>query len=309
MINLKETQVEEIQTLLNSDKTDDALLKEFQSKAQADLRAGKTHIARQLLYYYGASFGISMATELKAVFNEQEREIKADRTITSHEQRSRIDKLRTSYAEDCFKFASEFKKEYDKLGAAIVETARKELAKPTASVNDPHLESEFNRELQSFNNSLFLSRNAKSNADKMNVLIKRYSHIPQFATQLNDSFGAYSQANAQANGGRGGEVLSIMQTQLARIESDMFTQEQHEAKTNMEQVVGYEETKLFSQLHIDSIGNLIGKRYASLLNNAEKGKGVLEADKQAYIEKEQQQMGVRTFGFVHTAAHDIEGAE
>lgn len=307
MINLNEMQIEEIQTLLNSTNEGEALLKEFQTRAQSDLRAGKTHIARQLFYYYGANFGINMATELKAVFNEQEREIKSDRTITPHEQRSRIDKLKTSYAEDCFRFTTEFKKEYNKLGASIVETARKELAKPVASVNDPLLESEFNRELTSFNNALFISRNARQNVAKMNTLIEKYGSYQQFASRLNESFGAYTQVTSQANGGS--DVLSTMHTQLERIESGMFTETQHEAKSNMEQVVGYENTKLFSQLHIDSIGNLIGKRYASLLNNAEKGKGVLEADKQAYIEKEQQQMGVRTFGFVHTAAHDIEGAE
>lgn len=307
MINLNEMQIEEIQTLLSSTNEGETLLKELQAKAQSDLRVGKTHIARQLFYYYGANFGINMATELKTIFNEQEREIKSDRTITSFEQRSRIDKLKTSYAEDCFRFASEFKKEYEKLGASIVETARKHLAEPVASVNDPLLESEFNRELTSFNNALFLSRNARQNVAKMNALIEKYGSIPQFASQLNDSFTNYSQATALANGGS--DVLLTMQSQLTRIESSMFTETQHEAKTNMEQVVGYENTKLFSQLHIDAIGNQIGNRYASLLNDAETGKGVLDADKQAYVEKEQSQIGTRAFGYVHTAANDFEGAE
>lgn len=302
MIRLDEHQIAEIQkyTGLTTDDSN-AQLAALQAKAAQGLKAGDTTVARELLSLYNTNFSMNFAFDLKQAFNEQANIIKYDATLSDSAKEARIEKLRTAYAEEAITVAAKFKDMRNKLVLDIREAARNKVAEPHEPV-DALKQSEFDADLKFFRSKMLVTLDARKNVDSMNDLIAKYRNEPALIAQLSESFDEYVQVTQTKNHAK--DTALALSGQLDSLTRFSLSDEQIREKHAIELVAGAENKPVFHETKLDTIGNTIGSRYSQQLNDLEKAQATLDADKQAYLDREQSQTQVRAFQYTHTAAHD-----
>lgn len=302
MIRLDEHQIAEIQkyTGLTTDDSN-AQLAALQAKAAQGLKAGDTTVARELLSLYNTNFAMNFAYDLKQAFNEQANIIKYDTTLSDSAKEARVEKLRTAYAEEAITVAAKFKDMRNKLVLDIREAARNKVAEPHAPV-DALKQGEFDADLKFFRSKMLVTLDARKNVESMNDLIAKYRNEPALIAQLSDSFDEYVQVTQTKNHAK--DVALPLSKQLDSLTSYSQSADQIREKHAIDLVDGLENKPVFHETKLDTIGNTIGSRYSQQLNDLEKAQATLDADKQAYLEREQSQTQVRAFQYTHTAAHD-----
>ncbi|GEM_PF-1963462 len=138
-------------------------------------------------YEIQSKFGTTIAIQLKQGMDEEISKIRADKHLTAHGQKAKIEELKREAAREVFGVVAKEKATYAKVAAEATALAKKmktEAIKPPSNTVDVKL---FEQELAALQTSIMLSTNVDTAIKTIDAFQSKYDE-PYYATELQKTF-------------------------------------------------------------------------------------------------------------------------
>jgi len=139
-------------------------------------------------YEIQSKFGTTVAIQLKQGMDEEISKIRADKHLTAHGQKAKIEELKREAAREVFGVVAKEKATYAKVAAEATALAKKmktDVIKPPSNAVDVKL---FEQELAALQTSIMLSTNADAAIKAIDGFQSKYGSEPYYAAELQKTF-------------------------------------------------------------------------------------------------------------------------
>lgn len=232
-------------------------------------------------YETKSKFATTIATQLKQGMAEEISKIRADKHLTAHGQKAKIEELEREAAREVFEFVAKEKAAYAKVATEATALAKKmktEAIKPPSNVVDVKL---FEQELAALQTSIMLNTNADTAIKAIDAFQSKYGDEPYYASELQKVFPTFIQAVTTIDDSP--KHKQALTRVYSRVEEKATTPEVAKANDILAYFSDGENIKLFREgtPQHNTIKTYIGS-IANHINEPEKAVGILDGTVQTF---------------------------
>lgn len=231
-------------------------------------------------YEIKSKFGTTIATQLKQGMAEEISKIRADKHLTAHGQKAKIEELEREAAREVFELVAKEKATYAKVATEATALAKKmktEAIKPPSNTVDVKL---FEQELAALQTSIMLSTNVDTAIKAIDAFQSKYDE-PYYATELQKTFPSLIQTvTAIDDSPKHKQALTRV---YSSVQAKATTPEVARANEILAYFSDGEDIKLFREgtPQHDTVKTYIGA-IANHINEPEKAIGILDGTVQTF---------------------------